>query len=307
MPAQPRDGLGGPRVSETTDVIDWAATGLPLSGSDLAGTFPFSPWLALRPYLIPPIIPTLRSPRLLVVLTVVLVVFLVVFHVLLTVSNVPPTSPMALVAPAHRIQTIHGVFGSPSWSSILPASGASQSLEMSSFNSLPNTSLTSLRGRGNVNLSLLAARSAMPSAPSPQTPVVTRPRRSSIHGVSTPVTTRRPPPPPPVQRATIIPVIEDPFADRPFDQDYVVETPPSPRAQTRTTQPFARTQLATTSRSSYVYPTVTPRRDTERTSRLVASVLLSRASGRPMRRRFPSMEEKSYVPSGLSRMVMVEC
>ncbi|KAI0818658.1 hypothetical protein BC629DRAFT_667759 [Irpex lacteus] len=135
---------------------------------------------------------------------------------------------MALTVPAHRIQTIHGVFGSPSWSSILPASGASHSLEMSSFNSIPNTSLTSLRGRGSTGLSVLAARSAAPSASaslsSPHTPVVTRPRRSSIHG-----------------RTTIVPVVEDPFAD---NQDYIVETLPPPRAQTRTTQSFARTQLA---------------------------------------------------------------
>ncbi|KAI0093834.1 hypothetical protein BDY19DRAFT_989368 [Irpex rosettiformis] len=217
---------------------------------------------------------------------------------------------MALVVPAHRIQTIHGVFGSPSWSSILPASGASQSLEMSSFNALPNTSLSSLRGRGSANLSLLAARSAAPSASSvspTHTPVVTRPRRASVHGLSTPVTTRRAPPPPPTQRMTIIPVVEDPFADMPVNQDHAIETVSAPRAQARPTHSFARTQLATTTPSNYAYPTVTPRRDTERTARLVASVLLSRASGKPMRRRFPSMGEKCYVPSGLSRMVMVEC
>ncbi|KAI0699656.1 hypothetical protein BC835DRAFT_1330159 [Cytidiella melzeri] len=215
---------------------------------------------------------------------------------------------MALVVPAHRIQTIHGVFGSPSWSSILPVSGASHSHELS-FHSLPNTSLTPLRNRGP-NLTILATRTGVSSVPTSHTPVLTRPRRSSIHSASSPISTRRAPPPPPVQRTTVASALEDPFADKPVGQDYVIEALPSPRAQTRTTQSFPRTQLATYTTSSYSYPTTAvqrAQREDQRTAKLVASVLLNRASGKPMRRRFPSIGEKSYVKSGLSHMVAVEC
>lgn len=68
--------------------------------------------------------------------------------------------------------------------------------------------------------------------------------------------------------------------------------------------------MVTLTYSSYTYPAVsTPRfSDENRTSKLVASVLLSRASGRPLRRRMPCVsEERTYVKSCLSKMVEVEC
>ncbi|KAI0345034.1 hypothetical protein BDW22DRAFT_1426739 [Trametopsis cervina] len=225
--------------------------------------------------------------------------------VLTHVLYAPSTPIMALVVPAHRIQ---GVFGSPSWSSILPASGAaSQSHEMS-FNALPNASFSSVRNRAAAaNLSYVAARTAFASVP--VTPVVTRPRRSSIHGATTPVSNRRAPPPPPTVRTSVISV-DDPFADRPIEPVYVVQPTPRSLTQSRMSTSFPRTQLASHTTSNYTYSSIAPQRaqrDAQRTARLVASVLLSRTNGRPMRKRCPSpTEEKVYVKSGLSQMIAVD-
>ena len=109
---------------------------------------------------------------------------------------------MALSAPVtlHRIHGVvnGGMFGGPSWSSLAGASHATAH-EASTFSAVPNTT------RGRANLSILAARTAAPSAPHslqpPPTPVVTRPRRSSMRSLSAPVSI--------AARA----LSEDPFAD----------------------------------------------------------------------------------------------
>jgi hypothetical protein len=63
--------------------------------------------------------------------------------------------------------------------------------------------------------------------------------------------------------------------------------------------------------SSYTYrePKPQPPADNNRrAAKLVASVLLSRASGKPMRRRQQTYcENKTYVKSCLSNVVQVEC
>ncbi|PSR73182.1 hypothetical protein PHLCEN_2v10959 [Hermanssonia centrifuga] len=139
---------------------------------------------------------------------------------------------MALVAvPSHRIQTIHGAFGSPSFASMLPVGSHAQA---SSFNSLPNVSFSSCRGGRGANLSILAARTAAASAP--PTPIVTRPRRPSIRQV--PITTRRAAPPPP---RTAVASAQDPFAD---SQHVEVASEPT-RASSRpvmVTYTFTRTE-----------------------------------------------------------------
>lgn len=170
---------------------------------------------------------------------------------------------MALSAPAHRLHGVlnGGVFGGPSWSSLAGASHA----DASSFSAVPNTT------RGRANLAILAARTAQanPHAlAAPPTPVVTRPRRSSVRSVSVP--------------------------------DFVADALPPPRAASRAGFVHYSTPAA------YAYPAVAPRpQNDNRTAKLVASVLLSRASGRPMRRRPQSPEEKTYVKSCLSRPVAV--
>lgn len=209
---------------------------------------------------------------------------------------------MALSVPAHRIQ---GVFGSPSWSSL---AGASHAHESMAFNAMPNTT-----SRGRVNLAVLAARTAVASQQSspmlPQTPVVTRPRRSSVRSVAVPVSIRRAPPPPPPRAA--ISHIEDPFADAHAPQDFLAQALPPPRAASRAAAAAATPSHAPQPQTTYIYSSSAPiraQRDDQRTAKLVANVLLSRANGRPMRRRLPqSPEEKTYVRSGLSRMVEVEC
>ncbi len=196
---------------------------------------------------------------------------------------------MALVAvPSHRIQTIHGAFGSPSFASMLPVGSHAQA---SSFNSLPNVSFSSCRGGRGANLSILAARTAAASAP--PTPIVTRPRRPSIRQV--PITTRRAAPPPP---RTAVASAQDPFAD---SQHVEVASEP--------TRASSRPVMVTYTYSSYHYPAASPvQRDDQRTSKLVASVLLNRASGKPLRRKLPSYgEQRPYVKSCLSKVVEVEC
>ncbi|KAF7793405.1 hypothetical protein EIP86_004517 [Pleurotus ostreatoroseus] len=204
---------------------------------------------------------------------------------------------MALVAvPSHRI---HSAFGAPSFASISGASPSTSHLQ-ATFNAQPNVSYRSRAAP----LSILAARTAAASAQGSSTPVVTRPRRPSFRSVtipSAPVDTRRVPPSARTQA-------QDPFAD---SCGYVQ---PPPRAARTPIIPSQKTIILTY--SSYAYPSVsTPRVqvvDTNRTSRLVASVLLNRMNGRPLRPRarapmYAPGEEKVYVPSCLSKMVEVEC
>ncbi|KAF7791019.1 hypothetical protein EIP86_001978 [Pleurotus ostreatoroseus] len=204
---------------------------------------------------------------------------------------------MALVAvPSHRI---HSAFGGPSFASISGASASAAHIQ-ASWNAQPNVSYRSRAAP----LSILAARTSAASSSynhAPSTPVVTRPRRPSFRSVtipSAPVDTRRAPPSTRTQA-------QDPFAD---SSEYV-----HPTRAARTAAPSQKTIILTY--STYSYPTVsTPRVqpvDANRTSRLVASVLLNRTNGKPLRaRRAPpcaSGEERVYVPSCLSKMVEVEC
>ena len=98
---------------------------------------------------------------------------------------------------------------------------------------------------------------------------------------------------------------EDPFADvhAVSHQEFTIDALPPPRAA-RTTS-----YVAYSTPSAYSYSSAAPTkalRDDQRTAKLVASVLLSRAGGRPMRRRPQPSEEKTYIKSGLSRLVEVE-
>ncbi|EKM56156.1 uncharacterized protein PHACADRAFT_257234 [Phanerochaete carnosa HHB-10118-sp] len=221
---------------------------------------------------------------------------------------------MALSAPAHRLHGVlnGGVFGSPGWSSIAGASHA----EASSFSAVPNTN------RGRATLAILAARTAQLQAhhhqphalAPPPTPVVTRPRRSSVRSVTVPVSIR--------PRAAVAPAVDDPFADHHAvaAQDFIADALPPPRAASRAafvhystpaayTYPAAAAPPPSHSHSHSSLPVQQVRRaspqNDNRTAKLVASVLLSRASGRPMRRRPQSPEERTYVKSCLSRAVAV--
>jgi hypothetical protein len=198
---------------------------------------------------------------------------------------------MALVAvPSHRLQTIHG-FGAPSFASISGAGGPSHL--QASFNSQPNVSYTTSRARG-APLSILAARTAAASAAqAPPTPVVTRPRRPSFRSVPIPVS--------PMNSRT-------PSASQERAADSAGY--PSSRAASRFASTAPAPKMIVLSYASYSYPTVSlPKMtDDQRTAKLVASVLLSRTNGRPMRRRAPSTgEQRPYVKSCLSKAVEPEC
>ncbi|KAI0074684.1 hypothetical protein K474DRAFT_1510905 [Panus rudis PR-1116 ss-1] len=227
---------------------------------------------------------------------------------------------MALVAApaAHRIHTIHGSFG-PSFS-VVPS--AASSLQASAFNSLPNVSYSS-QGRA-AGISRLNARTATPVATTPSSSSHLRnqslftPRRRSTTISMTPVVTRRaPPPPPPAARSEPFQTEEDPFADIHCASDRLVVSLPNSRPH-RTAVPSQSRVQHQQQRVSYTPPNmiiippafdfepITPRPPSERrAAKLVANVLLSRACGRPMRRR-PVVGERQYVKSCLSREVAVE-
>lgn len=110
----------------------------------------------------------------------------------------------------------------------------------------------------------------------------------------------------------IITLVEDPFADPHASQEFLGQALPPTRTAPRTPTPSVhRPHAHATSYapSAYNYPSPPrPAPRDNRASRLVATVLLSRASGRPMRRRSPlGSEEKTYVKSGLSSMVATAC
>ncbi|KAF7799659.1 hypothetical protein EIP86_010899 [Pleurotus ostreatoroseus] len=226
---------------------------------------------------------------------------------------------MALVAaPTHRIHSIHGAFdfSSPTFNSFAIALAGPPSGAASMFNSRPNVSY---RTRP-------ASQSQTPrhtQRDAPATPVVTRVRRPSLASVSVTavpfLVSSRAAPPPPIRTNTSLhartssaqaqaqtPVVaydEDPFADPPL------------RTATETTKVCTtlKTKTGTITYSSYAYPVVSPPppRGVDRTaaSRLVATVLLGRSNrvcGNG-RRRMPCAGARQYVPSGLSRMVAVEC
>ncbi|KAI0788854.1 hypothetical protein C8Q75DRAFT_807588 [Abortiporus biennis] len=198
------------------------------------------------------------------------------------------------VVPSHRIHTLHGTFGGPSFASVPSASAA----QANSFVSLPNVSCSR-----RANLSILQSRAAPSSGPSSL--FIPRPRSASIR---IPNSTRRAPPPPP--RTIVIPAAEeDPFADTVHTEPIVVALPP-PRRQiaSRTQMPSvaAPTSQSVSSAPIPIRQSSPPVKDM-RAAKLVASVLLSRGCGRPMRRRLSYGESRSYVKSSLSQMVEIEC
>ncbi|KAH8100380.1 hypothetical protein BXZ70DRAFT_1008389 [Cristinia sonorae] len=206
---------------------------------------------------------------------------------------------MAVAVPSHTIRTIHGSFGIPSFSSVASGISAAQA---SSFASLPNITYPPSQSRAE-SLSILANRTSAPrSAPAPpvyhRTTSFNRPRSTTIVSAQ-PVVTRRPapPPPPPALQVIHIPEVEDPFMDSPSHSEPVVVSLPPPRRASRTTQ---------SRHGSWMPAQPSPPAD-RRAAKLVASVLLSRGCGRPMRRRPAFGENKTYVKSGLSRMVEVDC
>jgi len=208
---------------------------------------------------------------------------------------------MAVAVPSHTIRTIHGSFGSPSFSSVASSISAAQA---SSFTSLPNITYSSSHSRAE-SLSILANRSAHTN-PYNRSTHFNRPRSSNV--LSAPVVTRRPAPPPPLQVIQITEV-EDPFLDAASQNEPVIVSLPPPRRATRTIQ--SRTQIAD-ARGTYSswtpIPPAIPAPADRRAAKLVASVLLSRGCGRPMRRRpLGYGESREYVKSGLSRMVEVDC
>ena len=210
---------------------------------------------------------------------------------------------MAVVVPSvpsHTIRTIHGSFGSPSFSSVVPSISAAQA---SSFASLPNITYPPSQSRAD-SLSILANRAASGSTYG-RAAATTRPRSSSI--VSAPVVTRRAPPPPPLQVIQITEV-EDPFLDTPSQNEPIVVSLPPPRRATRSIH--SRTQIPDARGTvSWMPPPPSPSPPADRrAAKLVASVLLSRGCGRPMRRRpLAYGETRPYVKSCLSKMVEVEC
>ncbi|CAL1703153.1 unnamed protein product [Somion occarium] len=213
---------------------------------------------------------------------------------------------MPIVAPAHRIHTIHGSFGGPSFSSLVPASSSAQA---SSFNSLPNVSYASSRARAS-GLSVLNSRTSLSfTTNSAANGSLFTPRVRNNNFVA-PVSTRRAPPPPPPKVET---APEDPFADMYSATDCVVVSLPAPHRVVRTQMPSQTSQIrvpppSVTSMLAEPEPTPVPviRSDERRAAKLVANVLLSRACGRPMRRRPMDCGEKTYVKSCLSKMVEVE-
>jgi len=218
------------------------------------------------------------------------------------------------VVPSHRIHTIYTTYG-PGLTPSTPLSAA----QASSFAHLPNVSVTSHRARA-VNFSILAARTAAASAAA----------SSSSHSALRvldphPRSSRRAPPPPPPpthQRSQRTAYITDdnPFADGPLE--LVV---PTPRTTLSPTNPAgliaSRTRISScepsSSSASAETVTVPPgiRTHTESVTfdprlvrgRLVASVLLSRGHGRPMRRRPGGAGEgRAYVKSRLSKTIALE-
>ncbi|KAJ3492132.1 hypothetical protein NLI96_g169 [Meripilus lineatus] len=223
------------------------------------------------------------------------------------------------VVPAHRIHSIHGTFGGPSFASVVPAISSAQA---SSFASLPNISYS----RNAPTHFQYSARTTSPSisaSASPLTSLFTqRPRRSSVTGPA-PYSSRRAPPPPPITSQSSC-SLQDPFADAADAQPIIIALPP-PRRSARAIA--SRTSLNSAYHSTSSSPSLTassysraapsPPPGIQRTvipvpdrraAKLVANVLLNRGSGRPMRRRMMSYgEERPYIKSCLSRVVQIEC
>lgn len=227
-------------------------------------------------------------------------------HIVLTVQGLHCSASLrrlpdirAMAVQTHRIHSIHGTFG-PAFVVNSPL----QSAQASSFNKLPNVSVTS-HDRAT-NLAVSAKRSLEQR---------TRPRRVA--------------PSPPLRQSRTVPSMsEDPFADQPIIE--LVSPPPRtvpsspcpPPIASRTRIPppvLARDSLPTHSAPEpQQVATVAPPPGIqpvmllpefgykEARGKLVAYLLLNRHCGRPRRRRFGCMGGQSYIPSALSRMVTID-
>ncbi|KAI0657141.1 hypothetical protein C8Q70DRAFT_292727 [Cubamyces menziesii] len=245
---------------------------------------------------------------------------------------------------SHRIHTIHGAFGAPScFAPSMPL--AINPAQASSFTRIPNVCAPRSRpfrtGPGPAAAappSRTAPMSAAPSIMGPSPASGSRPRRTSL-SFSSPTPTRRAPPPPPapVERTVSalpastapvvqIPTIEDPFADALVEDEAPLTPLPLPPSSTYSrnrvtvstyTVPSDSSNSSTGSRGTMATGLSAPPGLAHMASnsipsakdmrgRLVASVLLSRGSGRPLgtylRRRL-SGQEHVYVKSGLSQLV----
>ncbi|KAI0648500.1 hypothetical protein C8Q79DRAFT_955650 [Trametes meyenii] len=241
---------------------------------------------------------------------------------------------------SHRIHTIHGAFGAPScFAPSMPL--AINPAQASSFNRIPNVCVPRSRpfravpgATSPASASLSRTAPASSTAPSIigtslSSAAGSRPRRTSLSFTGPAPTRRAPPPPPPVfaertapalaassPAVVQIPTIEDPFADafeEPLQPVLVVSAPARTRVASYTIPPASNgggsAMMASSLRTPpglapAAAPSITSVKDTR--GRLVASVLLSRGSGRPLgvylRRRL-SGEQQGYVKSGLSQLV----
>ncbi|KAK7676226.1 hypothetical protein QCA50_020805 [Cerrena zonata] len=228
-----------------------------------------------------------------------------------------------IVSSAHRIHSIHGSFGGPSFSSLIPAATATAA-QVSSFNSIPNVSYNRAAG-----LSILSSRTSSPlsfttssgaGASNGNASLFIPRARARSSSIVPPMSSRRAPPPPPKVRTSIASE-EDPFADMYSATDCVIVSLPPPRrtarsqipagTQPRVPPPSVTSMLAMDSTPVTVSIPMAPpppvvRSNDQRAAKLVANVLLNRAGGRPMRGRPLRCGERTYVKSCLSRMVEVE-
>ncbi|KAI0728862.1 hypothetical protein C8Q72DRAFT_952306 [Fomitopsis betulina] len=200
----------------------------------------------------------------------------------------------------HRIHSIHGSF-SPAFVVNSPL----QSAQASSFNKLPNVSVTSHDKTANLYIPTKRSREPRPS-----------PRRVA--------------PPQPPRHPRIAPSVpENPFLDQPIIE---VVSPPSRTVPSSPSPPHisSRTRIPV---PALVEPPPTPPKPEpqqviqleaaappgiqpvmlltefgykEARGKLVAYMLLNRNCGRPRRRRFGCSGGQTYVPSALSRMVTVD-
>ncbi|KAI0823836.1 hypothetical protein BC628DRAFT_1339903 [Trametes gibbosa] len=242
---------------------------------------------------------------------------------------------------SHRIHTIHGAFGAPScFAPSMPL--AINSAQASSFTRIPNVCAPRARSFRVVPApspsrtapASVSASSASPRLAPPSPAAGSRPRRTSLSFSTAPTPTRRAPPPPPApaeRTASVIrtttptaplvldsPAIEDPFADALDEPSAPPPTAPSRTAVASYTIPPSPASAGSSTHiemasgisappgltHTLVVAPAPSARDVR--SRLVASALLNRGSGRPLgvylRRRL-SGQDHVYRKSGLSQLV----
>ncbi|KAI0738080.1 hypothetical protein C8Q80DRAFT_1222709 [Daedaleopsis nitida] len=244
---------------------------------------------------------------------------------------------MAAAAPSHRIHTIHGAFGAPSR---YTHSSLSMSPAQASWNRIPNV-CAPRRPHDSPSRPISvrttpASLSASASASGIRTSAAgSRPRRTTMsYGSPTPLRRAPLPPSAPAERTApalatptppalelpplqtiAIPEAENPFADAQLDD--LSPFPPTtstlkPRTSLSSYTMSPSSSSESESASAYttiavppgLVPAIPSAKDMR--GRLVASVLLSRGSGRPLgvylRRRFAGVGQ-TYVKSGLSQLV----